>query len=728
MRTIEYKVSFENMISRIPGLFAYLEDDEFGNVYLHKATDSIDGCYGKIIENIKIPANCRCDNPFFQKCYLTYLFADINNPLDIITQYQYNSLTDEQKESYIITETPKSITKEEYDNLGNDAEKNFYFVMYVDTRTNKDYITTDEYVNLSIKEGETYTYRTLMDYYYQFKDLLSDDNGFKVFIENGIGRIKVSDMSIFDEDEQEDKDKFGKLKDYELVPEFIYLANARKLYNEMVKMGKKCKFYEKMGKYDKYLCCLCEKYEKMGGDLFVEYLGKLIPKADTIARVYESYSDEENSMNLEFSVDLITSYNDMGIVSPYAPQWIPYKKYEKGDKVVYDDDIWICKEEFDENDNFITFNEEKWEKCNGYFTKMQKDETETDNADNDNSSTDPDNFKKIRLVSDDVWYDGCAVKHVAKGTDIGKEVLNYNVIETNEQITDICLSLKKGETDSKLKDLRRLETYVDIDNVSSRPDSGYDWLFYYRKGDILNIKTSNDWLGNILKLGETEPATSSSDKLEAYGDYMEDITVDRDECTITFTYHLGVHLKPKDGPEVVTDDDGNKLYKWSELVYDDTDKSGIKYKETYNYDKDSDLDKLANNNFIVDGVNETTFNFKDYIEGKYDISLSNYKFEFITYNNRNSYNKTIANQEVNIISTLTDFEVYRKDYSEFTETELFREEYLCGITYSPSKDIDVAIERGSTSVFDRLIAFSEVKTLEDMENFKNGSFFGFNKQ
>ena len=43
MRTIEYKVSYENMISRIPGLFAYLDSDEFGNLSLHKATDSIDG-------------------------------------------------------------------------------------------------------------------------------------------------------------------------------------------------------------------------------------------------------------------------------------------------------------------------------------------------------------------------------------------------------------------------------------------------------------------------------------------------------------------------------------------------------------------------------------------------------------------------------------------------------------------------------------------------------------
>ena len=55
MKTIEYKVSYEKMISRLPGLFAYLEADDYGVVNLHRATDSLDGCWGKIVENIKIP-------------------------------------------------------------------------------------------------------------------------------------------------------------------------------------------------------------------------------------------------------------------------------------------------------------------------------------------------------------------------------------------------------------------------------------------------------------------------------------------------------------------------------------------------------------------------------------------------------------------------------------------------------------------------------------------------
>lgn len=53
MRVIKRNIGIEELKSRIPGLFPYLEFDEFGNIVKHKATDSIDGCYGKIIPDLK---------------------------------------------------------------------------------------------------------------------------------------------------------------------------------------------------------------------------------------------------------------------------------------------------------------------------------------------------------------------------------------------------------------------------------------------------------------------------------------------------------------------------------------------------------------------------------------------------------------------------------------------------------------------------------------------------
>ena len=611
MKTIEYKVSYEKMISRLPGLFAYLESDEFGNMSLHKATDSLDGCWGKIVENISLPSEV--------------------------------SLKD------------------------------------------------------ILHGGETYSFRTIIDYYYQYREELGEDDKFVKFIETAIGKITV--------------DFEGKT---EMLPKFIYLANAKKLYNELVKMGKQCEFYEqnkeKFGT-DEYLCCLCERYKNIGGDAFKEYVGSLIPQAENIAKEYLGYA--KGNMVLDFDIDLTSTYQDFGIISPYVPIWIPGKRYFKGDKVQYDGELYICLK--DNNGKWredllsIVFDDEdSFERIDGVFI--------------DGKYT-----KKTISNIGEIWYDGEAIKHIAQNSDIGNTVNNYNV-NFNFQIGI------EGTTDSKLTDLRRFVTYYNDDNIAERPANGYDWLFYYRKGEVVNIKTVNNKLGNVVKLSDLENTSINTDDLDscenkddlaAYGDVIDKITANPDEHTITFTYIMGVHLKSESEPIFVYDDDNNKLIKWDKFVWDGNEKIGIKYQETYNYEEGSDLDKLIKGEFTLEGVNET-FTFEKYISGEYNKQLPTYKFEFITYNNSFDYNKTIAHQDVNIVSTLTDFEANRNSFEEYTESDFYREDYFNGITYQPKKNIDVNIQRGSTSVFDKHIAFGEIKTLEDMELFKNSSFFKMN--
>ena len=592
MKTIEYKVSYEKMISRLPGLFAYLESDELGNMSLHKATDSLDGCWGKIVENISLPSEV--------------------------------SLKD------------------------------------------------------ILHGGETYSFRTIIDYYYQYREELGEDDAFVKFIEKAIGKITVN----FE----------GKT---EMSPKFIYLANAKKLYNELVKMGKQCEFYEqnkeKFGT-DEYLCCLYERYKNIGGNELRDYVGKLIPQAEKIAEYYLRYAKyaengyenedkkiEPRPLTLDFDIDLTSTYQDFGIISPYVPIWIPGKRYFVGDKVQYDGELYICLKEnngmWDENTLAIIFDYNNFEKCG--VTEFNK-----------------------------VQYD-----------------LPYTV---------------KGTTDSKLTDLRRFVTYYNDDNIAERPANGYDWLFYYRRGEVVNIKTVNNKLGNVVKLSDLGNTSINTDDLEscedknnlaAYGDVIDKITANPDEHTITFTYIMGVHLKSESEPIIVYDDDNNKLIKWDKFVWyndeNENEKIGIKYQETYNYEEGSDLDKLANNNFRLKDENGNvigTFEFDEYVQGKYNKQLPTYKFEFITYNNSFNYNKTIAHQDVNIVSTLTDFEANRNSFEEYTESDFYREDYFNGITYQPKKNIDVNIQRGSTSVFDKHIAFGEIKTLEDMEQHSGKKF------
>jgi len=57
MNTIKVKYCREDLISRIPSLFPYLEFDEDGVPHLHRSSDSGSGCYGKIVPSITVPNN-----------------------------------------------------------------------------------------------------------------------------------------------------------------------------------------------------------------------------------------------------------------------------------------------------------------------------------------------------------------------------------------------------------------------------------------------------------------------------------------------------------------------------------------------------------------------------------------------------------------------------------------------------------------------------------------------
>ena len=197
MKTIEYKVSFEKMISRIPGLFAYLESDEYGEVTLHKATDSLDGCWGKVVENIVLPTSLVVDDKVILKNNETYSFRTI-----IDYYYQYKDIL----ESKYVVRNPE-------DNQGLESP-----------------ITKEQYKALSKTDKGKYR---------------EEKDSFINFIEIGIGKIDVEFEGQTD-----------------ATPKFIYLGNVKSLYNQLVKMDKMCDFYKdnldrELTEKDKHLCCLC---------------------------------------------------------------------------------------------------------------------------------------------------------------------------------------------------------------------------------------------------------------------------------------------------------------------------------------------------------------------------------------------------------------------------------------------------------------------------------------
>ena len=687
MRTIEYKVSYENMISRIPGLFSYLDSNTLGEVSLHHAYDSNCGCYGKMVENIKLPVGTSLivDEKVLLEEGKTYTFRTI-----ITYYYQYRDL----------------------------------FTKYVYIKDETRVITVEEYKNLDTRKQNLYKRHI--------------DSEFIKFVERGIGKIEIpfekynklinnsnlyisicKDSNVITKEEYNDlseKEKANyRLKRNENVPKFIYLANVISLYNELVKMGKQCMFYqnnkEKFGN-DKHMCCLCERYINMGGDDLRDYVGSLIEEYKEISDEYFDYADNEKSMTLDFDIDLVSSYDDMGIMNSYITEWLPYKTYYKGDRVFYNGDVWHYQ-----TDNTGYFYEDVvgsiWrckEDNNGYFYK-----------------------DALKVVFSDRYFE--------KINNVFEKIDNQKLVNIEKNTFKIT-----GQTDSKLKDLRRFVTYMNDDNIGEKPQNGYDWLFYYRIGNICNISTLNDGLGNILKLdSETTASEKDGNDLMAYGDVITNIFANEKENTITFEYILNAHLIGKHDSSQL-DEDKNIIHYWTDFTQEEN--TGVKYTETYNYTEGSDLDQLIKGEFKLvigyteDGepiYDETIFTFDEYVNGKYDDNLKSFKFEFITLNNELTYSKTIANQEVNIISTLTDFEIFKNNNDEFMEVHsmdeenfndkgisMYRHDYFNGITYAPTKKIDVYIERGSTSCFQQHIAFSEIKTVNDMTAYRNGSFFKIN--
>jgi DNA-binding LytR/AlgR family response regulator len=78
-----------------------------------------------------------------------------------------------------------------------------------------------------LEKDNVYTFRTIIDYYYRYRNDLEEDNDFVSFIERAIGKVKVP---------EEYRDV--------ATPEFLYLSNVKRLHNELVKMDKMCEFYE----------------------------------------------------------------------------------------------------------------------------------------------------------------------------------------------------------------------------------------------------------------------------------------------------------------------------------------------------------------------------------------------------------------------------------------------------------------------------------------------------
>lgn len=555
MNNYKISISKEAIISRLPSLFPYIEFNTYGISEVHSAFDSVNGTYGKIVPNLKLPSSDK-SVPYFM----------------LMEKYYNDEATDEEK----------------------------------------------------------------------------------TFIETAIGKITI-DKSQFDD------------KENDLVPNFVYLATVKGLYFEYSKMSKQCLLYDKLLQEDKNnysakMCCLCEKYNRMGGDKMLGILEGLLEEAETVSNQYVQYADNSNDSGLttKISIPLIQSIEDLGILDCEVEEWVAGKEYRKDDRVMYSDEVYICKVA----------------STNGYYNE----ETE----------------------------------------EIEFDIKNWKIYKSEETGTYEL----NGYSDSKLASLRRYTEYLDENDETDSPEEGEDWLFFYRKGYVANYRTINDIYGNITHVGDDY---TNGDDLYAYGDVLIDIVSNEDDNSITFTYCLDAHLKAKYAI-TKTDDDGNEKYYYANLQMDEINENnhhGVVYKETYYYDENSDLynlvkkgwfDKYINNNI---GENDIT----SYTNDGFTLFT---KFEFDTASSSTTYTKDIGTEQA-VISTIMSSFYTKPSYDDLSDSlqnaYLYRRDYFNGISYMPTKKIDVHVNRGSTAAFEANIKLGEIHTMEDLENYSNGGYF-----
>ena len=524
---------------------------------------------------------------------------------------------------------------------------------------------------------------------------------------NEIGGEETVDSINFEEDYE------NLFKDWEelkyrcpsLVNGVIYLAQIDGILYEMKNLKKMYFLLENSDLENKdEIKCEYSKYLRMGGDHMIMLLEWLKQEANAVATEMMTYASIKNYVNIPINLSLTLQDNGY---------YTPAMNYKDVGMTVYKGEPFTYVNESGIADTYV------------YVGQNQEAIFELGS----------DNFKLLK---------------------------DYEITRVRQEMDNNTIVTLTGQLDSKLKTLKSRRTYLNYFGQVETPSYDEDWLWYYVKGAIYDISTITD-NGEIVKIPDSLP--TDTDNLLAYGSVLTDIKADNTDCTLTFTYYTDAHLKivkteekttriqyteeeyeyykgkygnnvvilyKKDGSDSEIkqseydslEDEEKALYvpyeieiKYREQFFTiDTDSKygeyhGVKYTETYNYERYGEIYDLVLNNGFEDYINNTERSFE--------------KYAFNSSPN-NVQRKVLDTYVVDVPYISSNFE-YTFDYEENIKNELcsviYKEDLLNGIHYKPIVDNQAFILRGTSAAFERHLRLGEVKTLEDLENYHNGSFF-----
>lgn len=789
------EINLEDFKSRIPGLFPYLEWNSDGTVETHVATDSENGCYGKVVDNMKIPKNVRLTNYLqiqeneipehytWDDSNTIGLSYDINQYFAIsesdylrkVLLYKYVKTEEEQGAIFVdelpvvvLDESPQKVMtlKKGLDGTIIGCEDVVLYDFYIKKAFYYYYHRTD-----IIKPCETYSYRTLIDEYYKYKNIVGQSNSFIKFIENGIGYISV-DRSLLN------------LEDYETyhdVPDFIYLSQVKKLKAVYDNFRKAYDFYNtgdiKNNKTYASLKEKSEKYVSMGGDNFNNWLSQMLEKAYSISKYYKCLSDNKDfPARFVSDIMLIKKNNVLGIEDVCENMFVPGKRYYDGDLLSYEGKTYVCQidrlAQGGNNYHYIR----KSVITNGVYVKalleLNGDQDAyvvispsnityftSDTWDNEIFSTEFTNVENQFYRWDDNESVYVAIEVVEFSTGVFNE-------ENGEYTFDwqhfIPLSEIDGYDkwyDSANTNGDYLKFFVDLDYIPSHKiyeyirfnDSIFEWddnaneyipsetetnnVTMTTNSKLRSLRTNRNYVNSF---GKPEEPGLEEDWLFYYKvgtingkvietDEVGNIVSDSSDFTINqVCYDLHAYGNIITSIEYNVDENtltftyiiGAHLLAVADYSYQDSDGNTIKCYRDFSYDENSldGVKYVEKYNCIGDSVASLGGDFGNYVNGDFDVMLqhSNEKYPFHTIPIK-TFNDDVFIEGKGVAT-----------FDQFANIQHFntvKSDWEVGLYYRPKVVSRLSIDRGNGASFDRHVRLGEIHNMADLERYQNGTFF-----
>lgn len=348
--------------------------------------------------------------------------------------------------------------------------------------------------------------------------------------------------------------------------------------------------------------------------------------------------------------------------------------------------------------------------------------------------------------------------------DLGTETTSYKYVSPNEVIVQKILKIELNN-----------EILDNIELYAGKKDNNDEFLVLAR--NIEEDTYSYDWVENSVydtPQEGIEYITTLPDVSEEY--YNKKVYVNKDkkyyeyECKIYEQYiaYKGItnnmffirpsHLMKNN--KINQSNEGIVTFRYIigallNDTYEIDSNTGIKYEDKFqyeiiaygiNYVSDFEIEKLNEHKYglydyspklddvILDKQPTQDFTYKNVgeiyrkegdtiVNGEYFRVLSEYNAIEVKYDIKTDIygSYIVENYRENPILSNISFSVGQTLEDEFENCNVLNDDYLMGVD-EVVEDINIFAERGTSSAFERLHILSEVKTLNDLENYKNNYF------